>query len=477
MDCRRTIVAAVLLLVLPADISSLEEGHGISIPGNIGDQPAGGLFDSVSGNSLTITSGALNDPSVKLPLKDDSPVSNYENLGDLYDSPIRNPGHIDGDVDKETHIPINVQGEADTSHNDVTPKNCSGRCRAEVVPKADTKVGSPSAVKNLTVTQTVPGEVVYSWQKPDTPNGPPDGYIVTTGNLETKKVLITEVPGNATELVQKTIEQYTEYKVDVQAYNIMNPYGLKQAGPAASVQFHSLGKGPVPPIPQVGATFEHEVLVNWTEPIDAVYSVTHYVLRLEKTAVDITVKKTSVWLESLDTWHSYVALVSSCTATETCGPPKKLYFQTDAGIPDSPRNLTNTSVTRHSIGLAWASPEQVRGPLDGYKVTFVNTSKAFDLTTKDTKLTVGNLSADCIYKISVSAFNHGAHQNKEGPATVIEVKTLYGPKPAPPWFSVTTITLMIVIPVVCFILLSVYVVYRQLLKKRDDEELLTSSSQ
>lgn len=475
MECRWLIVTAAVLLVLPADISSLEEDPGISIPS---DQAVYGLRESPSGNSLTFSSGEQYEPSAQLSFKDDSSVSNCGDELDhlaMHNSAIQSTEPIYESVDKDAPIAINIQGVNNAPQYVETEKNCSGRCDTGAEVRADTKVGSPSAVRNLTVNQTVPGEVIYSWQRPDVPNGPLDGYIVTTGNLETKKVLITEVPGNATELVQKTIEQYTEYKVDVQAYNIMNPYGLKQAGPAASVQFQSLGKGPIPPIPELGDTFEHEVLVNWTKPTDLRYNVTNYVLRLEKTAVNITVKKTSVWLESLETWHSYTASVSSCTASNTCGPPKKLYFQTDVGAPDIPRNLTNTSVTRFGIGLAWNSPEQVRGPLDGYKVTFTNISNTFGVITKDTKLTVGNLSADCIYNIYVSAFNHGAHQTKEGPAAVIQVKTLYGPKPSPPWFSVTTITLMVVVPVVCFVLLSVYVVYKQLLKKREDEELLASS--
>ncbi|XP_075529878.1 tyrosine-protein phosphatase Lar-like [Dermacentor variabilis] len=441
MDCRRMIVTAALLLVPLADVCSLEENRGPLIPSATMEEPRYGLVQSISEYSALFNN---------VPRK----------------HPILTRKKGDGDVLKEEPIATNVTGDNDSSRFKVTVKKCNGRCHADPGEPVDTKGGSPSAVKNLSVNQTVPGEVVYSWQRPDNPNGPLDGYIVTTGNLETKKVLITEVPGNATQLVQKTIEQYTEYKVDVQAYNIMNPYGLKQAGPAASVQFKSLGKGPVPPIPEVGDTFEHEVLVNWTKPINLGYNVTHYVIRLIETAVDVRVNNTSVWLECLETWHPYTASVSSCIASDACGPPKKVSFETDVGTPDSPMNFNCTSLARYSVGLAWTRPEQVRGPLDGYKVTFANSSMGFDVITKATALTVGNLSANCIYKISVSAFNHGVHQTKEGPATVIEVKTMYGPKPAPPWFSITTITLMIVVPVVCFVLLAVYIVYKQVLKRR-----------
>lgn len=454
-------MTAVLLLVLPADISSLEKDHELLIPSAITEQPAYGIAQSTSAHSVPFSSEKLNESYIEVFLKNDSSISNYLEVVNHVPRkhPIPTRKKVDRDVSKEAAIAINITEVSNSSQT------------------VDAKVGSPSAVRNLSVNQTVPGEVVYSWQRPDIPNGPLDGYIVATGNLETKKVLITEVPGNATQLVQKTIEQYTEYKVDVQAYNIMNPYGLKQAGPAASVEFKSLGKGPIPPIPEVGDTFEHEVLVNWTKPIDLGYDVTHYILRLTKTAKDIKVNDTSVWLECLETWHPYTASVSSCTASDTCGPSKKVFFETDVGTPDTPRNFNYTSVTRYSIGLAWTRPEQVRGPLDGYKVTFANSSMGFDVITKATRLVVGNLSANCIYRVSVSAFNNGVHQTKEGPATVIEVKTMYGPKPAPPWFSITTITLMIVVPVVCFVLLAVYVVYKQLLKRREDEELLTCSEQ
>ncbi|KAL3175432.1 hypothetical protein MRX96_040184 [Rhipicephalus microplus] len=333
----------------------------------------------------------------------------------------------DGSVVEEAPIAMNILRVNNAPQYEDSAKNCNGSCYQA---KADIKVGSPSAVRNLTVTQTVPGEVVYSWQRPITPNGPLDGYIVTTGNLETTKVLITEVPGNATELVQKTIEQYTGYKVDVQAYNILGPLRAQEGWSCGQVS-------------------------NFTALVKDQYLQSRSLetpSSMRKTAVNITVKKTSVWLECLETWHSYTALVSSCTASDTCGPPKKLYFQTDVGAPDMPRNLTSTSVTRYGMKLSWNSPEQVRGPLDGYKITFANSSNAFNVITKDTQITT-----------------------KEGPAAAIQVRTLYGPKTASPWLSVTTITLMVVVPVVCFVVLSVYVVYKQLLKKREDEELLASS--
>uniref|UniRef100_A0A6M2CJZ8 Putative cell adhesion molecule n=1 Tax=Rhipicephalus microplus TaxID=6941 RepID=A0A6M2CJZ8_RHIMP len=430
MNGRGMIATVVVLLVLPADILSVDGDHGISTPR---DPPAYGLLESSLGNSLTISSGEQYGPSLQLSFKNGSLVSKYgDDVGHhtIKSSPNESMEQADGSVVEEAPIAMNILRVNNAPQYEDSAKNCNGSCYQA---KADIKVGSPSAVRNLTVTQTVPGEVVYSWQRPITPNGPLDGYIVTTGNLETTKVLITEVPGNATELVQKTIEQYTGYKVDVQAYNILDPYGLKKAGPAASVEFHSLGKGPIPPIPELGDTFEHEVLVNWTKPTDLQYYVTHYVVRLEKTAVNITVKKTSVWLECLETWHSYTALVSSCTGSDTCGPPKKLYFQTDVGAPDMPRNLTSTSVTRYGMKLSWNSPEQVRGPLDGYKITFANSSNAFNVITKDTQITVGNLSANCVYSVCVSAFNHGAHQTKEGPAAAIQVRTLYGQRTKSCW--------------------------------------------
>ncbi|KAK8767023.1 hypothetical protein V5799_006196 [Amblyomma americanum] len=323
--------------------------------------------------------------------------------------------------------PVHGKALPKAAHQKAVVKNCTGQCH-EGSTTAKANMSAPSAVKNLALYQPSPQVAFYTWERPDIPNGPIDGYIVSTGNLETKKVVITEVPGNTTTLIQKTIEQYTKYKVDVQAYNIANPYGLKQAGPAASVEFESIGHGPVPPMPEVADIYENRVLVNWTEPIDLQHDITYYAVELEKTASSAFTTNSSIWLNGLETWHQYTVLVSSCTSEGKCGPPKRAYFQTDVGTPTTPRQLNSTSVSRYSLGIAWTRPEDAKGPIDGYRVVVTNESLEFEVTTKSTELTLSNLAPSCLYGIAVIAFNNGAHRIKEGPAALIDVKTLYGRK-------------------------------------------------
>lgn len=455
--------------VISVGIDSLAKAH-LWKPNEEGSVHSYGSGESDSGRSRISHLPLLSDTLISLSPKDQPPQSLDEPLASSATNIFK---HIE--VQQANAAPVHRKVIPKAAEPKVVIKNCTGQCQGEPPATAEAKVGSPSAVTNLTVKQPLPKEAVYSWERPDIPNGPIDGYIVSTGNLETNQVSITEVPGNTTTLTEKTIEQYTKYKVNVQVYNVINPYGLKQAGPAASLEFESIGEGPIPPIPEVADIDEDDVLVNWTEPINFQHGITYYSVHLEKIAFKATTTNNSVWLTGLEPWHHYTVSVSSCTLKGKCGPPKKAYFRTDVGTPTMPRQLNSTSVSRYSLGIAWTRPEEAKGPIDGYRVVVTNDSTEFQVSAKSTELTLNNLTPSSLYKISVTAFNNGAHQIKEGPAAVIDVKTLYGPKPTPQWFSIATITLMIVVPVVCFGFLVGYVVYRQFLKKREDEELLASS--
>lgn len=465
-DLNANTTYAVVLTAFIADSSSTYYGRSleVSVTTQTGGQP----------KILNIPDASK--PSISISIKQPSYHSNYTvSLDEVSaNSTIKNVKKLDAQDVRDSPVTLNITDIDPASHYEVTVKNCSGRCEVEASLDVQAKVGSPSAVRRLTVTQSKPGEVMYSWERPYIPRGPIDGYILSTLNLENKKVVITEVPGNTTQYTDNSTAQYTEFRVNVQAYNTINPYGLKKAGPAASLNFKSLGAGPVPPIPQIVDVFEHEAIISWTKPVDARHQLSHYVVVLDSSQVNMTTTDTSLWLECLKTWHHYTASVSSCTA-DTCGPPKNVDYRTDVGKPTEPQSLNYTKVSRHSVTITWKRPELAEGPLDGYKVTLSNTSSSFQLITKSTKLSVGNLASNCRYKVTVVAFNTGAHGTKEGPAAEINVSTLYPGKISATWLTVTTITLMVVIPVFAFVFLVVYIIYRHHISRRDQDELLVSS--
>lgn len=463
-DLNANTTYTVVLTAFLADSSAIYYGRSLDV----------GVTTQTSGQPKILNIPDASKPSITISIKQAPVSSNYTVTMDKVtaNSTTKTVEKLDAQV-KDAPVTLNITDIDPASHYEVTVKNCSGRCEVEASLHVQAKVGSPSAVRSLSVTQTKPGEVTYSWEKPYIPRGPVDGYIVSTMNLENRKVVITEVPGNTTQYTQITV-QYTEYRVNVQAYNTIKPYGLKKAGPAASVNFKSLGEGPVPPIPQIADISEHEVVLNWTKPIDARHQLRHYVIRLDTSHVNMTTADSSIWLECLKTWHHYTASVSSCTAY-TCGPPKKVEFRTDVGTPTEPQSLNYTKVSLHSVTITWKRPELAEGPLDGYMVTLSNRSSSFQIITKSTKLSVGNLASSCHYKITVAAFNTGAHGTKEGPAVEISVNTLQPGKVSVTWLTVTSVTLMIVIPVFAFVFLVLYIIYKHHISRIEQEELLVSS--
>lgn len=465
-DLNANTTYTVVLTAFLADSSAIYYGRSLDVS----------VTTQTSGQPKILNIPDTSKPSISISIKQPSFPSNYTVTLDevAANSTTKIVKKLDSREAKDTPVTLNITDIDPASHYEVTVKNCSGRCEVEASLNVQTTVGSPSAVRRLTVTQTKPGEVTYSWERPYIPRGPIDGYIISTLNLENRKVVITEVPGNTTQYTDNNTTQYTEFRVNVQAYNTINPYGLKKAGPAASLNFKSLGAGPVPPIPQIGDVFEHEAIISWTKPVDARHQLSHYVVRLDSSHVSTTTTDTSIWLECLKTWHHYTAAVSSCAAN-TCGPPKNVDFRTDVGTPTEPQSLNYTKVSRHSVTITWKRPELAEGPLDGYKVTLSNTSSSFQLITKSTKLSVGDLASNCRYKVIVVAFNTGAHGTKEGPAAEINVSTLYPGKISATWLTVTTITMMVVIPVFSFVFLIVYIIYKHHIIRREQEELLVSS--
>lgn len=102
---------------------------------------------------------------------------------------------------------------------------------------------APTEVRDLTVRDLRLNVVTYSWTRPETPRGNLDGYIVTTTNLEDGDIYVDNISGNVTGLTRHLDEQYTNYSVSVQAYNVIGPYKLRKAGPAVSRTFRSPGEG------------------------------------------------------------------------------------------------------------------------------------------------------------------------------------------------------------------------------------------
>ncbi|KAG0444272.1 hypothetical protein HPB47_013983 [Ixodes persulcatus] len=147
-------------------------------------------------------------------------------------------------------------------------------------------------------------------------------------NLERRDSQMHDVPGNTTTFAARLGEQYNNYSVSVQAYNILLP--VRKAGPAVVMNFQSTGEGPVPPRPEVDDIQIHDVELSWSKPMDKEHEIIEYLVVISGYNEKFFTPDTRANISNLQTWTEYTVNVSSCTAESECGPPKTSNFKTDA---------------------------------------------------------------------------------------------------------------------------------------------------
>ena len=79
-----------------------------------------------------------------------------------------------------------------------------------------------------------------------------------------------------------------------------------------------------------------------------------------------------------------------------------------AAIPNTPTNLSNTSVTYHSMSISWNVPSDTGGcDIVNYIITVTNSSNPRNITTTDntTSYTVNELMSGQSYSFTVRANN------------------------------------------------------------------------
>ncbi|CAN7939707.1 unnamed protein product, partial [Ixodes hexagonus] len=367
------------------------------------------------------------------------------------------------DCDGNTTVCYNVTGLEPGAHYEVSVKNCAGYCGNPATITADTQVGAPSEVRNLSVTQVL-NRATFEWRTPEQPNGPVDGYIVRVANLERQDSQVHDVPGNTTSLAARLGEQYNNYTVSVQAYNILLP--VRKAGPAVVMDFESAGKGPIPPRPEVDDINVHDVELSWTKPKDQIHEIIEFEVTISGYNKRFITTNTSANIVNLETWTEYTVNISSCTSENVCGPPKTSQFRTDADAPSVPQDLNYTSVGDVWVALNWSNPETLNGPLSGFNVSWTNGSFTSSAITRSNQFNITHLDQGCSYTISVFAFNKGLKILKGGPSVNITVKTEGEPVVPGCILCPSTIVMMVVIPVICIVLIAAYVLYRRALRKK-----------
>ncbi|KAH6924800.1 hypothetical protein HPB50_025130 [Hyalomma asiaticum] len=330
------------------------------------------------------------------------------------DSVVQNSGENAGE--SITHKVTNL--DPWTRYN-VSIMNClSTYCSDHVQMIGATDVAAPSKPQNLSCLLENNVAARFTWDRPDKPNGPVEGYSLRVYNKDQEETKLFSVPGNTTSVTVNLTHEFSRLIASLKAYNILEGSGEKVYSHEAEVLFETLGKGPVPPRPKAVEVTDRRVTLSWEWPKDPRHYITHFVVSVSGHSTASTTES-QVSLENLDPWKHYSIGVASCVNDTYCGEEGTLLIDTDFGAPSKPLNLTVESTGTHWVLARWEAPEILDGPLSGYNVSFKNSSNQFEATTTELSYNFTECVPGSSYEVSVYAFNEVKGVTKRGPAATV----------------------------------------------------------
>ncbi|KAL3175505.1 hypothetical protein MRX96_040246 [Rhipicephalus microplus] len=263
--------------------------------------------------------------------------------------------------------------------------NCRDNyCSEPVGLIAATDVAAPSKPESLQCVVENDVNVRFTWEKPEKPNGPVEGYSLRVHNLDTEETRSYSVPGNATT-------------------------------PESEVAFETLGQGPVPSRPKAVNVTDHGAKLFWEWPQDPRYHITRFTITVDGQQT-VQTTEPQLTLENLAAWKPYKIGVASCVNETYCGQEGTLLVHTDIGVPSEPLNLTVDSWGTHWILARWEKPNVLNGPLSGYNVSFRDNATHFEATTTQLSYNYTGAVPGTVYEVTVYAFNEAKGVTKHGPA-------------------------------------------------------------
>ncbi|KAH9380357.1 hypothetical protein HPB48_014524 [Haemaphysalis longicornis] len=290
----------------------------------------------------------------------------------------------------------------------------------------------PEEATGLIVTSVGAHSMTISWNNSDSGDGiQPSGYLLAICDpSDLDRCLVNKTVSFAPREYQVRVDDLsanTTYTVVLTAFLADSSAIYYGRSLDVGVTTQTSGQPKILDIPDASkpsitiSIKQAPVSSNYTVTMDKVTanSTTKTVEKLDAQVKDAPV---TLNITDIDPASHYEVTVKNCSGR--CEVEASLHVQAKVGSPTEPQSLNYTKVSLHSVTITWKRPELAEGPLDGYMVTLSNRSSSFQIITKSTKLSVGNLASSCHYKITVAAFNTGAHGTKEGPAVEISVNTL-----------------------------------------------------
>ncbi|KAK8763251.1 hypothetical protein V5799_034138 [Amblyomma americanum] len=309
-----------------------------------------------------------------------------------------------------------------TAYN-VSMKNCRDTfCGEPSFAVSTTEVAAPSEVRNFSYAIEKDVKVHFTWEAPEHPNGPLDGYclrIYDEDKHETRMIVFAAIVTNIT--VDLKFEFHL-FNVSIAAYNIDNTTKAPLYSSESELGFETFGKGPMPPRPKAEDVEENRVQLYWEEPEDPRFNITGFEVKVTgQTPFETTAR--NVTIEHLSAWTNYEVNVSSCTNKSDCGQDRHFAFRTDFGEPSEPQDFKAPSAGTHWMLVQWEKPKVLNGPLSGYNLTFSQGASRTHALTTELSYNATNLVPGTNYEVSVYAFNEVQSVIKHGPAVTLQAST------------------------------------------------------
>ncbi|XP_077493415.1 uncharacterized protein LOC144104344 isoform X3 [Amblyomma americanum] len=331
--------------------------------------------------------------------------------GDEHDS-IQEHGESSGKIVKYTLTDLKPW----TRYN-VSVQNClENFCSEPAVLLASTDAAAPSRVENFAVLVESDVNAHFTWERPDQPNGPIDGYHLLVYNEDKKENTSFTVPGNSTEIRMHFAHEFNRFHASITAYNVAESSNETVYSPVSEVEFQTFGNGPMPPRVEVTDIKDRSVHLSWKQPSDPRYLIVKFIVKVngsDATAKPVRVNESGTTstpayhlsMRDLEVWKHYYVTVASCINDTTCGQDTTVEFNTEFEAPSIPLNLTIGALSSDWMLVQWEKPLISNGPLSGYNLSISDGVTRFHVTTTHLSYNYTEVVPGTSYDVTVYAFN------------------------------------------------------------------------
>ncbi|XP_077493411.1 tenascin-R-like isoform X3 [Amblyomma americanum] len=366
----------------------------------------------------------------------------------------------------------------------VSVQNClENFCSEPAVLLASTDAAAPSRVENFAVVIESDVNAHFTWERPDQPNGPIDGYHLLVYNEDKKENTSFTVPGNSTEIRMHFAHEFNRFHASITAYNVAESNETVYS-PVSEVEFQTFGNGPMPPRVEVSDIKDRSVHLSWKQPSDPRYLIVKFIVKVngfDATAKPVRVNESGTTstpeyhlsMSDLEVWKHYYVTVASCINDTTCGQDTTVEFNTEFEAPSIPLNLTIGALSSDWMLVQWEKPLISNGPLSGYNLTISDGVTRFHVTTTHLSYNYTEVVPGTSFDVTVYAFNDVDGVVKCGAVASVAVSSLESDTLSMAGIATTRILIGALSGAVLVLIIAAYVLHKQCPPTRNSgEELL-----